>query len=1275
MKKLILSVAAAICSFAAFALTYTDTSTSIVWTFDGTRDTDAGLWSATITGARMVDGSSVSNAIAIPAKLGEYNVTKIAANAFQNNDGITAVTLPASLKSIDCDAFAGSKIETDALAASKTFVLGDFLVKYTGDAETYTTPAGVKAIAGSAFSGSTVSNIVVSDDVALICPSAFNRTSKAFTSITFGKGITELPKNYQMRNAERLAFTALTKVPSNYFSYNNILKDVTLGDACEEIEAYAFDSSSVTNINLGAKLAKIGQNAFGSTKLKAISLPATLKKISDNAFYNCQSLEKVTFAEGLTEIASFAFYNCDALKEVVLPASLEKIGDIAFTSCDKLEKVTFAGNSALVMIGDNAFASCTKLGEFDVPASVEYVGYYILDNCSSLTNLTGGAGLKELDVDALGYLDDLCDHSSNLEFKVVTFANVALGYQGVCPAKLTTDMLNGATAIANSAFADTAELTEIEIAVSELGSFAFGNCTKLEKITLSGDLTYIPSAAFENAGSESGKTLELTLPEGIMSVGEGAFYNSAITAVSLPNCESVGYGWDGVGVFEGCTNLTSVTFGENRVDLGCLAFCGCKALTSVAFAGSAYDRAFTGCMALEKVTINADPEGYANTIGASCFNMCSNLTSVALGGVTQLGDKAFNDCAKLATIDIPETVTEIGGNCFAGCAALKTVTGGAGLKTVGYAAFSDTPWFKESTETILKLGSTVIAAKNLTDKELALEESITAIAAGAFEYAASLEKITIPSQVERIGDYTFGGCSNLTLVIYKNYDINVNDNAFMESNGNFGGNAALKQITTKPGHFFGGWWSTNYYWNGTSWVGITSGRANFTPVTFRTEGFENDGEFEGNANYQGWLKNDNGLVVGKITVKAAKIDAKTGHCKVTAVVEMAGVKKTITDSFIVKDGKGVAGYTNPKGLNDLQLGENWLTGSINFNGMSYSIEGGVDAAKGTDPFDAYKGGLWAIAIQPQQYWADSKLEGNGAVYVPSIQYGYCGITVSAAAKGKVKIGGFLPDGTKVSATAQMVLGDNGAACAPVVIQTAKGKKGGFSFLVWFYTDELGNNVMYADKEEAIGNWVVPVDFFTDPYVYIPMQVEACGAIDPTDKCGLAVGLNDLYDEAFTVTEKGKWEFAKQCKVSFVTKMDDIAEQLLNMGLTGERVWLPTEDGKQARSYWGRCYNGEPQYFGYLLYDDGTKVKKGVVTPGKNTSDYGFKFSYAAKTGLAKGSYTDVKTVLDEDKEKVSLQKVKHTCNAVVIDQMAYGADTYVDTDKEKYADPFTIMKW
>ena len=1291
MKKLILSAAAAICSFAAFAgaaqggMTYVDTKTSIVWKFTGSREyAEPGLWTAAIEGAEMADGSAVSGVLVIPEKLGEYTVTKINADAFKNNTGITGVTLPATIASIHGNAFNGSTLEQNAIGEdrSKPFIIGDFLITYKGSAQTFTTPAGVKKIAEKAFNSAPngLTDIVLGDEVVLVCQDAFNRGT-VFKSITFGTGITDLASQVKMsllgNYAERIVFKAITEVPSpvvaggttlyNFFKNSTKVREVDLGDSCVGIGANAFSGSSVTNVILGAKLAAIGENAFQKSKLTSISLP-----------------------DALTEIPEKAFSGCTALKEIVLPGSLVKIGDEAFSGCTALEKVTFAEGCSPVKIGNKAFSGCTKLGDLAVPNSVEYVGDGFLGGCTSLTNLTGGAGIKNLSVDSLGDgLSKLCNHDDTLPFKIITFGQMVLGFQGQLTNELTTAMLNGATIIANDAFDLSAEwsmaqpssgvtpeqreaaskalvaLKNIDIEVSEIGARAFRYCEGLESVTISGDLTCIGSHAFYNAGDKSGTSLSVTLSETVENVGDGAFYKSAVSEIALPNCRSVGES-----AFEECANLT------NAVLSGAVGRYACK-----------------GCTALVRVTFRVNPAGGMNSIGDECFSSCSELRTVTLGGVTNLGEKAFANCTHLDEIDLRDTVEVIGASCFAGCQCLEWVRGGTGLKKVEYQAFSDTYWLTHNDKKYLLLGTTLISYSGIEkDDEVELDEKVTVLAEGAFQYAP-LKKVIVPSKVTEIGKHTFAGCSNLTLVIYKNTEIGESG-----ANGTFSvltvdkyafqnpqdpkwcaGSATARQVLTIPGYSPAKGTTHGLPWESDQGVIIDSktvyqsyGRAKFDRVIFRTEGFGNDGDFAGNANYQGWLKNSSGLVVGKITVKAAKIDAN-GRCKVTATVEMAGVKKAITDSFVVKDGKGVSGYTKLTGLDDLQLGANWLTGKINFNGMTYSLEGGVDAAKGTAPFDVFNGCCWAIAIQPTAVNASGYTEMT-AIQVPSIAQGYCGITVSAAAKGKLKIGGFLPDGTKVSTTAQMVLGDNGAACAPIVIQTAKGKKGGFSFLVWFYVDELGNKIMYADKENAIGNWVVPVDFFTDPYVYIPMNVKASGAVDPTDKCGLALGFNEISigKESFAVTGKNKWEFAKQCKISFVNKVDDIARRLLEPAFYGSAQTIETEDGKVAESVWGSCYNGSLQYFGYLLYDDGTKVKNGVVTPGANTSLYGFKFSYAAKTGLASGSYTDVAPYLDEDKEQVSLKKTKHTCNAVVIGEQAYGADAYTDVNKEKHASAFAI---
>ena len=233
MKKLILSVAAAICSFVAFAgtaktgMTYVDTKTSIVWKFTGSREyAEPGLWTAAIEGAQMVDGSSVSNNLVIPEKLGEYTVTKINKNAFKNNTGITGVTLPATITSIHADAFSGSTLEQNALGEdqSKPFVIGDFLITYQGSDSTFTTPDGVKKIAELAFKSSSASNIILRDEVILVCQDALAVSSGSttyrspFKSITFGTGITDLASQVKMsllgNAAERIEFKAITEVPA-----------------------------------------------------------------------------------------------------------------------------------------------------------------------------------------------------------------------------------------------------------------------------------------------------------------------------------------------------------------------------------------------------------------------------------------------------------------------------------------------------------------------------------------------------------------------------------------------------------------------------------------------------------------------------------------------------------------------------------------------------------------------------------------------------------------------------------------------------------------------------------------------------------------------------------------------------------------------------------------------------------------------------------------------------------------------------------------------------
>ena len=76
----------------------------------------------------------------------------------------------------------------------------------------------------------------------------------------------------------------------------------------------------------------------------------------------------------------------------------------------------------------------------------------------------------------------------------------------------------------------------------------------------------------------------------------------------------------------------------------------------------------------EKVKGNDGVEYVVTSLGASCFEDCSGLTSITIpSSVTSIGDNCFQGCSGLSSITIPSSVTSLGWNCFLYCQKLESV--------------------------------------------------------------------------------------------------------------------------------------------------------------------------------------------------------------------------------------------------------------------------------------------------------------------------------------------------------------------------------------------------------------------------------------------------------------------------------------------------------------------------------------------------------------------------------------------------------------------------
>lgn len=693
-------------------------------------------------GYAVRQGDSISRVtnLVIPAEVNGRKIVTIDEYAFSGCDKLVSVSIPDTVRLIASTAFDGCT------------KLNDFYVRETGEVDPVY----------SAIEGSLVYNNPMTQEVEL----AFVPAAR--------EGVYTVPEG-------------VTRLGTNVF-YSTDFTEINIAGSVTSIAANAIVDAryltAITFLDGGTQPLTMDVNAITSSvssyleKLTSLTLPARLQAFSDGGeavdpaefFSRFEELEEInvigTYSgavygsyEGMLANASGdTILYSPAQKEfddvLTVPNSIVAIGDYAFRD-STIKKIVF--HSAMRSIGEGAFYEVASLTEVTFKAganpSALVIGDYAFYGCTNLATIT---------FEETGKLD-------GSEYKYATSCGVreigAFAFSNTAASKIL--LPSTLVEIGEESFSEIKELKDIDFSHvnSDLifGDFAFSSCTGLTEINFPDNVGVIDfNAVFHGCTNmkafnvsptnpnyttgEDGvlynksETVVVYLPEGISeysipdtitTIGGGAFYNKKnLVSIVIPT----GVTSIGTTAFEGCSNLSSVTFtpgGQSPLTIGNRAFYGCSALTSIA---------------LPERTVSIGAESFYN----------SALSSVTLNeGLVSIGDSAFRNTKSLNTISIPSTVSSIGGYAFYS----------SELSSISFPAAASA---EDTVE--LTLGSNVFGSTKFA--ELTLPERLVGIPENAFYGNSNLTSVVIPTTVRNhdgeraIGSQAFYRCSALTTVTF-----------------------------------------------------------------------------------------------------------------------------------------------------------------------------------------------------------------------------------------------------------------------------------------------------------------------------------------------------------------------------------------------------------------------------------------------------------------------------------------------------------------------------
>jgi len=378
---------------------------------------------------------------------------------------------------------------------------------------------------------------------------------------------------------------------------------------------------------------------------------------------------------------------------------------------------------------------------------------------------------------------------NNLGFIVNLKINGTLNAQDFADIKSGSTETGNRTNPAVLACLDLSGVTAIEN--NEIPTQAFYQHKALANVVFpaGGVITNIGNEAFSTGGGAHNGLTSITIPEGVTTIGENAFYGqSNATNIVLPSTLKTVEDGAFNQIPGSVSNVTSLVLPEGITHIGGSAFygfnnAGMTSLTIPASVGYIGKEAFALWLYLESIAF-APRNGKAIEIsGNGTFRSAGaypgqagkyftfefpDKTTISLN---DLGDGKLYQFFRATAINevknFPQTITEIGNYTFSGT-GITSFEIPAMVTSIGNNAFQNTKLTSiVIPNSVTSIGNTAFSGIP-TLAAVTLGNSVASVGNYAFSSATAVESLELPSTLTKIGTYAFQNMTNLKTLIVNN---------------------------------------------------------------------------------------------------------------------------------------------------------------------------------------------------------------------------------------------------------------------------------------------------------------------------------------------------------------------------------------------------------------------------------------------------------------------------------------------------------------------------